>query len=413
MQIEMIKTLTLFSFLLMLIVGLVLPSDGNHGILAPKSLAFLNAALFFTIYTLSRFKCSSSQAYSILAILFACFFFGIWYLVGIGQDPLVPSGQFDQFKVFMTTLFVPFAAFYLLEDGLLTPQTILRTAIYSQAVYCTVKVFLMVLHLLKVINVWTFMHYTGLRFMSMAIVGDVGRIQTSVDILTPFLVYFVLMSDKMQLGLSPWVRRYFLFISLGSTFLSFSRYLMAVYAASVFLYGLTLPLLKQTKFWIATAIVLTAMVFAAGPEKVWKAVEMRLFSDNNYQSDAERRVQINALMDQCDRYPFLGTGLGGYTKECIRDHALPHAYEVQWVAFLMQFGLIGILVLLAPLSYIGFKILYPSFNRFSLALFALYLLWLLSGFTNPFLISLTSGIAYTLFLIAPMSSRFTNNRVTG
>ncbi len=409
----MLKTLTTYSFFIMLLAGLVLPSDGDHGLLAPKTLAFLNGALFFFIYAFSRFKLNIKQATVVLvAMSFACFL-GIWFIVGIGQDPLVPSGQFDQFKVFMTTLFIPVCGWYLIQDNLITPAQILRTAIYGQCAYCSVKVALMGLHLLKVINVWTVMHYTGLRFMSMQIVGEVGRIQTSVDILTPFLIFFVLQEKNLGLNLNKNFCRYFILISILSTFLSFSRYLIAIYAIGVVLHGMTLTLTKQIKFWLGCFLILFVGVMAAGPEKVWKAVEMRLFSDNNYQSDYERRVQIEALNSQCERFPFFGTGLGGYTKECIRDHGLPHAYEVQWVAFLMQFGLFGIAFILAPLVWIGLRLIRPPLTRVSLSYFSLYVFWLLSGFTNPFLISLTSGIVYLIFLIVPCQIALQRARVAG
>lgn len=397
----MLKPIAYYSFFLLLIVGLVLPSDGNHGILAPKSLSFVLAVISFIFYALTRPTLKPSQAKSFVALIGFLFFLGVWYLAGIGQDPLLASAQFDQFKVFVTTLFVPFAAWYYIEDGLIAPKQIFRCAIFSQVSYCTVKVLLMLLHVLKVINLWPLMLKTGLRFMSMNIVGELGRIQTSVDIVTPFLVYFVLQSENLGLNLSKRFRSYFLLISFLSTLLSFSRYLIAVYVIAILLHGITLNLTKQVKYWAMCLLVLIGGVIAAGPEKVGKAVEMRLFSSNNYYSDLERRIQVDALMNQCERHPFLGNGLGGYSKECIRDKELPHAYEVQWVAFLMQFGLVGIFILLIPLAYIAIRFLFPPFTTSKFGYLSLYALWLLSGFTNPFLISLTSGIMYSFFLIAP------------
>lgn len=407
----MIRTLTLYSFILMLTAGLVLPSDGNHGLFSPKTLSFLSGVFFFSIYALSRFKATAAQWKGVLVVFAAIFFFGIWYVVGINQDPLIPSGQFDQFKVFMTTLFVPFSTWYLVQDGLLTPRLFFRTTVFAQAAYCTLKVTLMILHVLKIINIWAILPATGFRFMSMAIVGDLGRVQTSVDILTPFLVFFVLQSENLNLGIGRRFKVFFLLISFASTLLSFSRYLIFIYCLSVFLHGLTLNLTRQVKYWGACLLVLIMGVIAAGPERVFEAIEMRFFSQNNYQSDADRRIQVDALMDQCERYPFFGNGLGGYTKECIRDIDLPHAYEVQWVAFLMQFGLIGILIILLPLIWIGSRLIMPPLTRAKIGAICLYSLWLLSGFTNPFLISLTSGIAYTLFLLFPCKAALHKQKI--
>lgn len=394
------QTLVTLSFILLMIVGTMLPSDGNHGILAPKSLAFLMSAFFFILYFIARWQIKASQAWFALLVFNALFFFGVWYVVGINQDPQIPSGQFDQFKVFMTTLFVPFAGWYLVKEGLITKEKIIRTLIFSNCIYSLIKVSLMVLHLAGIINVWTVMHQTGLRFMSMNIIGEVGRIQTSVDIITPFLLYFVLQSDQLGLKFSKKFKIFYYIVSAASIFLSFSRLLIFAGLLSVFLNGLTLPMAKQIKLWIAVFILSFLGVIAIGPEKVERVIEKRLFSNDNYQSDATRREQIDAMICAYDERPLFGQGLGGYTRECIRDYGLPHAYEVQWVAFLMQFGAFGLPFILAPLCYIAWKLIQPPLGFSKLGYFMLFSLWIVSGFTNPFMISLTSGIVYMLFLFA-------------
>lgn len=90
--------------------------------------------------------------------------------------------------------------------------------------------------------------------------------------------------------------------------------------------------------------------------------------------------------------------MGGYTEKGLRDKELKFSYEVQWMAFLMQFGLLGLFLILLFLAYLAYLILRPPVTIERLSLFALYLLWLAAGLTNPFLVSLPSGILYTFFL---------------
>lgn len=399
-QKSFLNPMVVFSYLLMLVVGMILPSDGNHSLLAPKTLAFLNAAFWFTLYFISHWKLSYTQAVITLFVFLSLTFFGVWYVIGINQNPLISSGQYDQFKVFMITLFVPCTALYLLQEKLITPQRILRTLIYANAFYCTIKVVLMVLHVMGLVNAWTIMHETGFRYMSMHIIGDIGRIQTSVDIATPFLVFFALQSDNLQLGFSKKFKAFYFIIAALSTFLSFSRVLIFGYGLSVILHGMTLRLASQIRFWTAFVLLSVVGIAAVGPDKAATVVEKRLFSHDNTQSDATRRMQIEALMNGCDENPIIGKGLGGYTLECIRDYTLPHAYEVQWMAFLMQFGILGLTIILAPLGYLTWRLIEPPLSRPKLCYFLLLGLWLVSGFTNPFLISLTSGIIYMMFLLA-------------
>lgn len=394
-----IRPFVIYSFLFLLILGLLLPSDGNHGIFSPKSVAFLSASFFFIFFFGTRLSLRASLWKGALLFLGSLVFFGIWYVVGIDQNPQIKSGQFDQFKIFMTTLLTPLIGWFLVKDKLISYETVMRTIIYTNCAYNIVKTSLMVLHLLGVIHIWTVMHGTGLRYMSMHILGDIGRIQTSVDIVSPFLIYFVLQSDHLGIRLSKKFKWIFIFSASCSVFLSFSRFLIFTFFLSIVLHICTLGFFRQIKFWILSILFSAAAIGLIGPEQVLGVIEKRFFSSDNSASDATRKEQIDAMMRTCDAHPFLGTGLGGYTTECIRDFELPYAYEVQWVAFLMQFGLLGLFVILVPVSLITWNFLRPPLTRHKLSYLVLFGIWLFSGFTNPFLISLTSGIIYMIFLL--------------
>lgn len=151
---------------------------------------------------------------------------------------------------------------------------------------------------------------------------------------------------------------------------------------------------------ILTVSISMILVAWVGVERVELLIYERFFSYDNKMSDQTRVEQIAALMDGLEKVPLLGRGLGGYIDSLFRDGLVLHSYEVQWVAFLMQFGMLGFFVLLTPVLIIGYKLFLPPFTRVKLAFFGLFGIWLLSGFTNPFLISLTSGIVYSIFILA-------------
>ena len=395
----MIQTLFAFSYLLMLVIGLILPSDGNHGLLAPKSLSFLFCGGTTILFFIMQTKFSKSEFRALYALGIFLFFLTGWYLVGLSQDPLRPSREFDQFKLFLITYFVPFSAWFLIKQKILTIQTLLKVTLYANFSYCLAKVILMALHLFKILNVWTFMHATGLRFMSMHIFGDIGRIQTSVDIVTPFLIYFALQANRLGLSLSKKFKISYFIVTLLSNFLSFSRFLIAVYMISCLLYLITLSFQRIIKLSFFSLGILIAIVTYIGPAAVESIIEKRFFSADNTNSDLVRQQQIDALLNSFEKSPLFGQGMGGYSPECIRDCVLLHPYEVQWVSFLMQFGLIGLIFLTIPLIIVFSIFLNSSWTMTKGGFLSLFSLWILSGFTNPFLISLTSGIIYMLFLI--------------
>lgn len=396
----MIQPFAIYSFLLLLIMGTAWPSDGNHGFFSPKSLSFLSAAAFFALYFITRPHLKISQAWGALILLSSLSFFGFFYIIGIDQDPQIKSGQFDQFKIFITTLFPPFVGWFLIKDQIISFEKVMKTIIYTNCAYNVIKTLLMVLHVLGIINVWKFMDQTGLRFMNMHIIGDIGRIQTSVDIIFPFLVFFVLHSENLGIKLSKPFKWLFLISGITSVFLSFSRFLIFTFLFSLFLYFCTLPFFKQIKTWIFIGLISCIGIGIIGPATVMEIVDKRFFSTDNAASDTTREEQIDAMMQACDESPFFGKGLGGYTRECIRDYEVPHAYEVQWVSFLMQFGLVGLFIILLSTLFIASNFLSFPWTLLKISFLLLFGLWLLSGFTNPFLISLTSGLIYMIFLLS-------------
>lgn len=387
-------------YFLMLIVGLILPSDGNHGLLSPKSLAFLAACFSILCYFLLHQRLTLYQLKLILFSLCAGFFLLVWFIFGALSDGTPASSAFDQFKLFLITLTTGLMTLYLISENAVTPQQILRVVIYANFTYSLIKLSLVVLHLLQIINMWAVLEMMGIRFMSMLILQGIARLQTSVDIITPFLLFFVLQSRQLGLGLRRRFRWTYGIISVISIFLSFSRFLIMAGAFSFILYWITLSVTRISKRLLTLFLCCFAIAFMVGTDNLAKIFEQRFLSTDNWSSDQTRILQVNSLLNEFFQSPYIGIGMGGMAKDVIRDIDLQHSYEVQWVAFLMQFGIIGIAFIIVPLAFISKYFINASFSRINWSFFILFMLWLFSGFTNPFLISLTSGIVYSCFIAA-------------
>jgi hypothetical protein len=384
----------------MFFFGLILPSDGNHGITSPKSLSYLAAAAGWVAFILLQRRYDRVQTgiltlcMGIVALLLGWMFLGILY----GDTPF--SSVFDQFKLFLITLTVVGIVLYYVEGGVIKPQWLFKCAIYTNFIYSSAKVLGATLHIAGLVNILTFMQKTGIRFMSMDIHAGVIRLQTSVDIITPYLLLFVLNSERLGLKFPKGFRYAYIAVSLLSVLLSFSRYLIVVSWIALFLYWMTIRPIKQLMGALVVIFVLVMGVSALGPENVYKVIEKRLFSIDNYYSDQTRVDQVNAMTNEIACYPLLGKGLGGYATECVRDDHLLHSYEVQWVAFTMQLGFVGVTLIIFAFFVLGWRYFLPPYLLPKMTFAAMFLLWLVSGFTNPFLISLTSGIVYSLFAMA-------------
>lgn len=386
-------------YFLLLIVGLTVPSDGQHGLLSIKSLSFLLALFTFAPFAFFQKKITYRQL-CLVPFLFGFFFIlFFWTSVSTLQGETTFVAQSDQFKLFVITLFFPVATLFLIEAKMIAIRQFYKTAIYASFFYMVAKIILVILHAFHFINIWSLLRLLGIRFMSMNIYGGIERMQTSVDIVTPFLLLFVLQSDKLGIPLKNGFKRFYIALSLVSTFLSFSRLLLGVYFLGFCLYWFSLGprgIVKVVTMLVAFSF---CIYLAVGPETVHHIIERRFFSADTTESDDTRVKQAEAMLVEFNQYPFLGKGLGGFASGYIRDPITLHYYEVQWLSFLMQFGILGILFLMIPLGIIALRMINAPFSRIRWSFLALFLIWLLAGFTNPFLISLASGIIYTLFFV--------------
>lgn len=394
------KYFLVFSYYLLVFVGLVLPSDGDHGILSIKSIAFITTCLGTSLYMWFKQKFTIQQMYLLSFFLFSFVFLILWLCISMVRNQTTPSAQWDQFKLFLITIIFPLLTIYIVNERLITPQKFLKVVIYSSFFYVFFKNLIVVLYLLDVINIWDFLNSMGLRFMSMKIYGGLDRVQTSVDIATPFLVFFVLQASRLGVQFKPYFKNAYLILSIFSTFLSFSRYLVFIYVISCTLYWITLEFHKFIKTTLLLLCILPIIYLTIGHEKIDTMINRRVFSAETFKSDEARTSQIRSLLTEYQQVPFIGKGLGGYAQNNIRDHLLLYNYEVQWVAFLMQFGILGMMFIFIPFIIIFYRLINLHFSRLKASFCCLFLLWLLSGFMNPFLISLTSGIVYALFYLS-------------
>lgn len=386
----------------MIALALILPSDGDHGLFSPKSLSFVIAfAASFLLLGL-RGSIAFKQLWLLVVAFGTLVFIITWLLIANYYAP-TPSHwpqQLDQAKLFIVTISIPLLGSFLVGEGYTSAPTVFYTAFIASAIYCSAKLLLALANLFGWISLWDSLQLLGIRFMQMGIYGNLERMQTSVDIATPLIIFFVLQSDHLGLCCSNTFKRFYLIVSCLSNLLSFSRFLILVYLCSLALHVLSLPMRRWLRWIVAASAIVLLVGIYVGLDPLWEIVERRFFSQDSFLSDEVRLQQWNYLWQTHSHYPWLGKGFGSYVEGFVRDGSLPYSYEVQWAAFLMQFGWVGLAIILTPLFLISYNLLSFPLNAVRACFTLLFLLWLFSGFTNPFLISLTSGVIYTLFYLS-------------
>lgn len=386
--------------LVLLMVGTMLPSDGQHGIMSIKSLAFIFSTLSTLAYILIKQSLTWNQLKLVGFLLCSLSWLTFTSLYSQWNGGTETSSIIDQFKMFWITLSVVGMTVFFVDEKLISFNALFRAIVYFNFGYSLSKIILSILLILGYVNLEKFLALTGIRVMTLGLFGGLTRLQTSVDIITPFLIFFVMQSDHLGIHFDRRFKAFYYVISVLAILLSFSRVFMAIAFFAMLLHWATLSLPKILKGMLFAFAFLVMGVFIIGIDNTTQMVEKRLFSKDNFESDQTRVEQIEALMGEFAKQPLWGKGTGSYAEKNIRDAEIRHSYEVQWVAFLLQFGVIGILVILTPLGIIYSKFLNKPFSRVNFAFAILFTCWLLAGFTNPFLISLASGIIYALFYLA-------------
>lgn len=398
----LLQRFALVSYTLLLFSGLLVPSDGAHGLLNPKTLSFLLASYSILLYLLSLGKLRLISLKALFALSLFLFFCFVWLSVGLLNEINQFNGVVDQLKLFLITFFFVFYSLLLYWEGSLSFSLFLRLLIYGNGLYICLKIGLIALLILKVVTLKTVGDLTGIKVVSMGITEGLDRFQTSMDIITPFLIYFVLEGEKFGVHISKRTKFFYVVLGSISTFLSFSRLLIGVAFLSISFYFAFHSVSRFIKGLILLALLAGGGIYTVGLEPIKKMIEVRLFSRHNTESDEIRSLQIRALQGALGERPLFGLGMGGYVEEVIRDKEAKHSYEVQWMALWAQLGFLGILFLLLPIGSIVMLYLMGPFSGLKIGGLALFSAWVLAGLTNPFVISLTSGIVYSLFALAPI-----------
>lgn len=133
---------------------------------------------------------------------------------------------------------------------------------------------------------------------------------------------------------------------------------------------------------VGTGIVVVLAVILAGP--VIEMLKFRFFSSFTVESDTTRTIQMAELWKGITENPWLGHGMGSYIPDYIRSETFPFSYEMEYMSFVYQMGLVGFVLVIGGIIGIYLKYIYPYFLR------------------NSFIIKMVSVLGIGWFLVRPL-----------
>lgn len=252
---------------------------------------------------------------------------------------------------------------------------------------------------------------------------DFLRIATSNDLLFPFAIFLLLNKCFFDINLSPCKSLLIFIVLLITSILTFTRFVwistfFAILGYIILCSGFKKLNLQKYKLYIFILFLFFIFTFVSSYISSYREnfLDLIFIRFSDFYSLQIKGEQAGYLITKFIDKPLFGAGNSAFINDYIRYERLPFVYETQWIALLYQFGIIGTTIiavfLLLPI-YPIFKYIatYLRFPKCLFVFFSLYLLFLLSGFTNPNLFTMNSSVVY--FMAYAFSSFYLNKKEGG
>jgi hypothetical protein len=332
-----------------------------------------------------------------------------FFLLGIAKHGDVACAKYE-LQAFIAAISMPHLYFLFNSARIINFRTFFFAIWIGNFAYCVLKVIGIATSIVSGFDMLGFMRKIfGLSFLGGIVQGGgisfwLYRIQTINDSLCFFLMFFMLIGRRIGIRIPRTIAFIYFFFGCADILTAYSRYLFAIGGILLAVYSM----LSKKRIYIIGSVcalfIIGFMLFDFSP--ITDVIAFRFNGDYTARSDQERDTQIRDLVNAWSISPFLGNGIGAYVADNIRNSNRPYMYEVQWISFLMKFGLTGMGVLVIY-CLVFFRFLQGQVEtKFGIFLTLMYALFLAGGITNPYLLSTASGLLFTLFFASAKESRY-------
>lgn len=399
------------SIFMMIFILTLLPTGYFLGINL-KWIAFIFNVFAFSFFFLANsFDTLISRNITtiFLFLMSICFLFFLFIItILLNNAPL--NFSFFFVKELFVIIFLCYEIYILYKEKIISHNEIFKTIFLSSFLFSTLKI---IIFLFVLTEIFSFSNFTSFmqvvfnyHFTKAELATNLFRINFSNDIITPFLFFFVLFNKRFDFKLNSGIKIIFLLFALISIFITFSRFMFFITLLSLLLYFFYYRNFKIITF----TVILSISIVFFNYDFFENLFILRFYSTATEYSDSIRDNQKIALKRDIEDYLYFGKGIGSYTRIPVPlknlEKDIPIDYEVRWYSTLMQYGLFGITFFIFHLSILFF-ILISNLNLFRFFILTMYIIFILSGFFNPYITATSSTIIYIIFLI---SGLVTNNR---
>lgn len=384
-----------FALCTLIFVSIVFPSGTIYTInlkIVITSILFLSLMIFYI-------KHEVPMKFFVLLLSFLVFLF-ITSLIAVLNDIPVFS-ILSEMKAFIATFYLIFLPLLIIESNIITSLQTLKVIAYSTLCYLLIKLtleILLIFGFLDINNLYLFINDVfNFKFIHLPF-SIFERINFPIDYILPPLLLAILYSKNLGWNLIYFQKIIFFILILSAIFIAYSRYLWAFTFLIILLYFFTEKITyKKLNYFLGFSILLL-MIAILYHEIIVGIIEERFLGSYTTVSDLPRIEMKVALSEMIHNMPITGWGMGAYPNSLVRFEQSPWNYELQWFAFLMQFGYLGILYLLFLTGLVYKKIFIRLTRKRAIIGFA-YTLWLITGIFNCFLLTSSAGVVFLTYYV--------------
>ena len=395
--------------------AIILPTGtiGNINI----KIILLIMLLFIVVYDNIKKNSVSEIFIASKYLLFIVVILLTWLDIGVIKANANEFYGFLQFKDFLATIIVTLIGYYFYKRKLFDWNYYFRLTLFAHLSYIVLKVVIFTAVLLNYVTLYDVIAFVKnifgyplitFNFSGGIIERNVARLDLLNDSLSPFLLLYVLNIELFGIQIKRSSKYGITVLLILNILIGYKRSLIIVSIVGV-LYSILFVANNISRFktiFITSAII--TILYINYHEEINYFVTDRFNSNSQDYSDTIRREQFHVLKNEFYDNYLIGKGMGGYAYNYIRSEDLPYSYEMQWMQFLMQFGIFGfIFVLITYCSIIVTVIVsWVDYNpKIRSILLLSFILWGLMSFTNPMMLSSFCSVFYTLILLTALEFR--------
>ena len=400
--------------IILIILAIMLPTGSIYNFKI-KYLITILVAISLGIHLILHRKINRA-VFSLIVLFGVISLFICWGWLIASFNGIMLSSVLSESIVILSTLAIVLLPSYLVAVRIISPMELLNTILKITFAYALVKIFFALLILLHIVSgnelfglITRVFGYSGMTNDYSDQMNAFLRINFPSDYVLPvalFISFLFFLRGKQTIykGLFAIV------VYIIALILTYSRFLWLFGLVSIFLVYVVYNRnnfsvgIKKLNYLLPLFVLLMIILLLLLQPKYGNSLNnyiyQRYTGDFAQFSDSSRTIMSYELIKMALNKPIFGWGLGAYVLDYVRFPESPWLYELQWLSFFMQYGFLGIGILIGLCAWY-LRSIFLSRSTIIVGSAILFFVFLSVGFFNCFLLYSPIGVIYFLFYLIP------------